>query len=64
VVKEYLGILVSVILAIFDLTGAVLRHFGGQGVLIPEIAGCGDVSARNRYLRENHRTLVKFQNGY
>jgi len=62
--KEYLGILVSVFLAIFDLTGAVLKHFGGQGVLIPEIAGCGDVSARNRYLRENHRTLVKFQNGY
>jgi len=38
VLKEYLRILVSVFLAIFDLTGAVLRHFGGHGVLIPEFA--------------------------
>jgi len=38
VLKEYLRMLVSVFLAIFDLTGVVLRHFGGQGVLIPEFA--------------------------
>ena len=52
--KECLRMLVSVFLAIFDLTGAVLSHFGGQGVQIPEIAGCNDVSRKNRYFRENH----------
>jgi len=30
--KEYLGILVSVFLAIFDLTRAILMHFEEQGL--------------------------------
>ena len=38
VLKEYLRMLVSLFLAIFDLTGAVLRHFGLNGALKPELA--------------------------
>jgi hypothetical protein len=31
---------------VLNLSGAVLMHFGGQGVFIPEIAGCSDVSGK------------------
>jgi hypothetical protein len=37
--KEYLGILVSVFLAIFDLTRAILMHFEEQGVTYTGICG-------------------------
>jgi len=52
--KEYLGILVSVFLAIFDLTRAILMHFEEQGVLTPVFAVSSDVSGKNRHYRENH----------
>jgi hypothetical protein len=35
-------------------TQAAFMHFGGQGVLIPEIAECSDVSGRDQYFREKH----------
>jgi transposase len=48
VLKEYLGMLVSLILAIFGLTDAVLRHFAATGTLRREFAGYSEFSRKSR----------------
>jgi len=66
VLKEYLGMLVSLILAIFDLTGAVLMHFGAPGTLRPEFAGCCEFSGKNRCATGNpdeRSFFLKIQRG-
>ena len=42
--REYLRMLDVLFLAVFELTGAVLRHFGVTGALIPELAGYCEIS--------------------
>jgi hypothetical protein len=47
VLKEYLGMLISLFLAIFDLTGAVSMHFEAPGTLRMEFAGYSEFSRKN-----------------
>jgi hypothetical protein len=66
VLKEYRGILVSVFLAIFDLTGADLRHFASPGTLRPKVAGYIEFSRKNRCATGNpaeRSSFLKIQRG-
>ena len=63
VLKEYPGVLVSSLLAIFELTEAVLRHFGASGVTMAEFAGgmyCNpQIPGRNRKTGKNWLVSIK-----
>jgi hypothetical protein len=51
--KEYLRVLVSLLLAIFGLTGAILRRFGAPGTLRPDYAVYCEFSGKNHYATRN-----------
>jgi transposase len=53
VLKEYLEMLISLFLAIFGLTEAVLRHFGAPGALRPEFTIYCEFSGKNRCATRN-----------
>jgi transposase len=67
VLKEYLGMLVSLFLAIIGFTEAVLRHLGAPGALRPEFALDGEFSRKFGYATVNpaeRSFFLKILRGY